>query len=332
MRERELVIVGGGPAGMAAALAAHEHGVRDILLLERDQFLGGILNQCIHPGFGLHTFKQDLTGPEFAERYLQRLLALPEIEVSLRSFVVDLRPEGTLTYLKPGALEAIRPRALIMATGCRERTREMIHISGTRPAGIFPAGLAQKLMNLEGLLPGRSVVVVGSGDIGLIMARRLRLEGAQVKAVIEIQKESRGLVRNVVQCLEDFSIPLYLRHKIRRIHGQDRVEKVEVVQVNDALEELPGTQFELSCDTVLISAGLISENELLEMAGVDLDPQTNAPQASELNHTSHPGWFVCGNAGKIYDLVDSVVRDSAKAGEQAAAFLQAGEPATRPKI
>jgi thioredoxin reductase len=233
-----------------------------------------------------------------------------------------LTKDKVLTYLKPGVLAEVRARALIMATGAREKTREMVPIAGTRPAGIFSAGLAQKLINIEGLLPGKEVVIVGSGDIGLIMARRLVLEGSNVRAVIEIQKESRGLIRNVVQCVEDFDIPFYLSHKICRIYGKNRVEKVEVARVDENFNEIPGSKFEIFCDTVLISVGLIPENELIEMAGVALDKKTNTPITEEVNKTFVPGLFVCGNAFKIYDLADSVTKDSELAGRMAAEYIQ----------
>lgn len=307
---------------MAAALSAYENGVQDILLLERDQYLGGILNQCVHTGFGLVYFKEVLTGPEYAGRFIRKLAGIPQLEVSLKSFVVRLTAEKKLSYIKPGELQEIKAKALIMATGCREKTREMVHIAGTRPAGIFSAGLAQKLINIEGLLPGKEAVIVGSGDIGLIMARRLVLEGAKVRAVIEIRKESRGLLRNMVQCVEDFDIPFYFSHKISRISGRDRVEKVLVSRVDDAFREIPGSQFEISCDTVLISVGLIPENELIEMAGVELNRETNSPVSEQVNKTSIPGLFVCGNAYKVYDLADAVTRDSEMAGKMAAQYLQ----------
>ncbi len=322
MRERDLVIVGGGPAGMAAAIAARENGVKDILLLERDQYLGGILNQCVHTGFGVEYFKEVLTGPEYAERFINKIQALTEVEISLRSFVVRLTKDKELMFIRPGVLENIKARAIIMATGCRERTREMIHIPGTRPAGIFSAGLAQKLINIEGLMPGKCVVIAGSGDIGLIMARRFILEGARVMGIVEAREKITGLSRNVAQCVEDYDIPVYLGYKISRLHGADRVEKVSVAKVDERSNEVPGSAFEIECDTVLVSVGLIPENELIEMAGVEMDRKTNSPLTGALNRTSIPGLFVCGNSFKVYDIVDSVSRDSMLAGRLAAEYLR----------
>lgn len=306
---------------MAAAISAYENGVRDILLLERDQYLGGILNQCIHTGFGINYFKEILTGPEYADRFIKKIKTIKKIEVSLKSFAVRLTRDKVLTFIKPGKLEEVKAKALIMATGARERTREMIHIPGTRPAGIFSAGLVQKLINIEGLLPGKEVVIVGSGDIGLIMARRFILEGSRIKGVIEIQKESQGLIRNVVQCVEDFKIPFYLSHKVSKIYGKDRVEKIDVLKVDEDFNEIADSKFQIECDTVLISVGLIPENELIEMAGVEIDKKTNSPVSKEANKTAIPGLFVCGNSFKIYDLVDSLTKDSLIAGRQAAEYI-----------
>ena len=322
MIKRDLVVVGGGPAGMAAAIAAHESGIKDILLIERDRYLGGLLNQCIHTGFGLDYFGELLTGPEYADRFIKKIRAIPDIEISLQSFVLRLSGDKTITYLRPGLLSTVRPKAIVMATGCRERTREMIYIPGTRPAGVFSAGLAQKLINIEGLLPGKEVAIIGSGDIGLIMARRFTLEGAKVKAIIEIQKHSRGLARNVVQCAEDFGIPIYFNHKVLNIHGKDRVEGISVVQVDDEMNEVSGTKVTIGCDTVLMSVGLIPENELIEEAGVAIDKKTNSPVSKEVNTTSMPGIFVCGNSFKVYDYVDSVTTDSELAGKMAAEYIK----------
>ena len=309
MNKRELVIVGGGPAGMAAALSASKAGIKDILILERAPYPGGVLNQCIHTGFGLEYFGQQLTGPEYAQRFIDQI-DKREIEVRTNAFVVKLTKEKEITFLIPGAIEKVSANAIIMATGCRERTREMIPVHGCRPAGVLPAGLAQQMINMHGWLPGKKALIIGSGDIGLIMARRLTLEGTKVEAVIEIMPQSKGLARNVAQCLEDFNIPLLLEHQATEIHGKDRVERVTV---NDIKKN---TEFDVECDTVLMSVGLIPENELIEQAGFELDKRTNTP-LSEIK-----GIYTCGNCHKIYDLVDEVTIDSEKTGIKAAAFFK----------
>ncbi len=316
MIKRDLVVVGAGPAGMAAAISAYKAGVRDILLLEREQFLGGVLNQCIHTGFGIEYFKEVLTGPEYAGRFIKELKNLPEINLSLRSFVIKLNCDKVLTFLKPGQMEQVKAKAIIMATGCREKTREMVHIAGSRPSGIFSAGLAQKLINIEGVLPGREVVIVGSGDIGLIMARRFTLEGAQVKAIIEIKDRTSGLLRNVIQCVKDYDLPLLFNHKIKRIYGNQRVKKVSLAKVDKNYNEIKDSEFFIDCDTVLISTGLIPENELIEMADIKIKSE------DDLNKTSLPGVFVCGNSYKVYDLVDSATKDSQEAGTMAAEYIR----------
>lgn len=322
MTEREIVIIGAGPAGLAAALGARDMGAEDILIIERDQHLGGILNQCIHNGFGLHRFNEELTGPEYAQRYADMVKASEQIEISERTFAVKITDRREVVCLKPGKVMKIKARAVILATGCRERTREMIPIHGFRPAGIYPAGLAQKMINIEGWIPGEEAVIIGSGDIGLIMARRMVFEGMKVKAVIEIMPKSRGLRRNIRQCLEDFSIPLYLSHKVTRIHGRERVEKVSVCKVDENFNEIKESAFDISCDTVLVSVGLIPENELLESAGAVIDKKTNSPVCRKPYQTSIEGIFSCGNCNKVYDLVDWVSRDSYEAGGIAALYAR----------
>lgn len=320
--KKAIVIIGGGPAGLAAAIGAYEAGQRDILIIERELSLGGILNQCIHNGFGLHTFKQELTGPEYAERYLKRILELP-IDIKCETMVIDVTPEKKVIAINPqeGILE-IDSDAIILAMGCRERPRGALNIPGFRPSGIFSAGTAQKFVNLDGFLPGKEIVILGSGDIGLIMARRLTLEGAKVKMVLELLPYSGGLKRNIVQCLNDYDIPLKLSHTVTRIHGKNRVTGVTIARVDSELKPLPETEEYVACDTLLLSVGLVPENELSRKAGVNINLKTQGPFVSNTLETSIPGIFACGNVLHVHDLVDYVSEEAEMAGKYAAEFVK----------
>ena len=318
--QADLVIIGGGPAGLAAAVAAYDSGVRDLLVLERDSHPGGILQQCIHNGFGLHRFQKELTGPEYAWEY-EKMAAERNIAIRCGSMVLHVSPEKVITVVSREGVTQIQARAVILAMGCRERSRGALNIPGTRPAGIFSAGTAQKYVNCMGYLPGREVVILGSGDIGLIMARRMTLEGAKVKAVCELMPYSGGLARNIQQCLKDFDIPLKLSHTVTAIHGKERLTGVTVSQVDEKRRPIPGTEEEISCDTLLLSVGLIPENELSKEAGIRLDPVTGGAVVDEKRQTSCPGIFACGNVLHVHDLVDFVSEEAALAGESAAAYI-----------
>ena len=324
MNNVDLVIIGGGPAGLAAAVAARKAGVENLLILERDSELGGILNQCIHNGFGLHTFKEELTGPEYAARFIAQAKEL-HIPYKLNTMVLDLAADKTVTAMnKTDGLFQLHPKAVILAMGCRERPRGALNIPGYRPAGIYTAGTAQRLVNMEGYLPGRKVVILGSGDIGLIMARRMTLEGAQVQVVAELMPYSGGLKRNIVQCLDDFGIPLKLSHTVVDIQGKERVEGITLARVENG-KPVPGTEEHYDCDTLLLSCGLLPENELSRAAGVALSPITSGPLVNESLETSIPGVFAAGNVLHVHDLVDYVSEEAGAAGAQAAAYLQNGE-------
>lgn len=324
--KRSCVVVGGGPAGLAAAISAYDAGLKDIIVLEREDRLGGILNQCIHNGFGLHTFDEELTGPEYAQRYIDEAKKRG-IECLLECTVIDISHERVVTAVSPElGLIQIEAGSVILAMGCRERPRGALNIPGTRPAGIYTAGCAQHLVNIEGVLPGREVVILGSGDIGLIMARRLTLEGAHVQVVAELMPYSGGLKRNIVQCLDDFGIPLKLSHTVVKIEGDKRVEGVWIAEVDEHLKPIPGAEEHYTCDTLLLSCGLIPENELSQKAGVALSPVTKGPVVNEQLETDVPGIFACGNVLHVHDLVDYVSEEAAAAGAHAAAYVQAGEP------
>lgn len=332
MENYEIVIIGGGPAGLAAAISAKESGIDSILILERDKELGGILNQCIHNGFGLHTFKEELTGPEYADRFIQRAKEL-KIEYKLNTMVMDIRPDKRVTAMnrRDGMFE-IQAKAIILAMGCRERSRGALNIPGYRPAGIFSAGTAQRLVNMEGYMPGREVVILGSGDIGLIMARRMTLEGAKVKVVAELMPYSGGLKRNIVQCLDDYGIPLKLSHTVVDIKGKERVEGITLAQVDANSRPIPGTEEFYSCDTLLLSVGLIPENELSGGMGVEMNPITSGPKVNESLETNIEGVFACGNVLHVHDLVDFVSQEAAAAGKNAAAYVRQKTTGQQPEI
>ncbi len=321
MKQVDIVVIGGGPAGLAAAIEAKKNGVENILVIERDRELGGILMQCIHNGFGLHVFKEELTGPEYAERFIDELSEMG-IEYKLDTMVTDIDQNKVVKAMNTeDGLMNIQAKAIIMTMGCRERTRGAIAIPGTRPAGVMSAGTAQRYINMEGYMVGKKVVILGSGDIGLIMARRMTLEGAEVLAVAELMPFSGGLTRNIVQCLDDFDIPLLLSHTVADIKGKDRIESVVISQVDENFRSIPGTEKTYECDTLLLSVGLIPENELSRSAGIEIDPTTNGPVVNEAMETSVPGIFASGNVVHVHDLVDFVTAESKRAGENAAKYV-----------
>ena len=327
-RRCDVAVIGGGPAGLAAAVAAREQGAHRVLILERDRFLGGILPQCIHNGFGLRVFREDLTGPEYAERFMEQSAAAG-VETLLETMVINIGEDLLIQCLSQSrGLLSVQARAIVLAMGCRERTRGALAIPGTRPAGIFTAGLAQRFINIEGYMPGRRVVILGSGDVGLIMARRLTSEGARVLAVVELLPHVGGLLRNKVQCLDDYGIPLFLSHSVTRVLGRDRVEAVRIARVDRRRRPLPETEWEEACDTLLLSVGLIPENELSLKAGIPLDPLTGGPVVDQCCQTSRAGIFACGNVLFVCDLVDDVSLMGQRVGRRAAlhAATQASPP------
>lgn len=331
MNNYEIVVIGGGPAGLAAAIEARKNGVKKILLIERDRELGGILQQCIHNGFGLHIFKEELTGPEYAERYIQELITMG-IEYKLNTMVIEITKNRQITAINTiDGIMHIQGKAIVLAMGCRERTRGAIRIPGTRPAGILTAGMAQRFVNMEGYMIGKRIIILGSGDIGLIMARRLTLEGAEVLAVAEIMPFSGGLTRNIVQCLEDYNIPLFLSHTVVDIEGKDRVKAVTIAKVDKNSVPIKGTEKRFECDTLLLSVGLIPENELSKGAGIELDKVTGGSIVNESMETSIEGIFACGNVVHVHDLVDWVTEESKRAGKSAAKYVK-GELTSRDKV
>jgi len=331
-REVDVAVVGGGAAGLASAIKAKREGARSVLILERGEELGGILHQCIHTGFGLHYFKEDLTGPEYVSRFIRAAQNLG-INCLLETMVLKVSPNKEIVAVNSaeGMLD-VHAKAIVLAMGCRERARGALGIPGTRPAGIFTAGTAQRLMDIEGYMPGRKVVILGSGDVGMIMARRFAMEGAEVKAVLEVLPYPGGLSRNVVQCLDDFNIPLLLRHTVTLIHGKDRIEGVTIAKVDGGRRPIPGTERVVECDTLVLSVGLIPENELSRGMGVALDPGTGGPIVNEYMETSSPGVFACGNVVHVHDLVDHVTESSEIAGQSAARYALGKLPPLRRRL
>ena len=327
MLQFDIVIIGGGPAGMAAAVSAYDRGVKNIAIIDRDTQTGGILQQCIHNGFGLHKLGQELTGPEYASVYSQ-MVQQRDIQVFRDTMVLSLTPDKLITATNRQGLLKIQAKAVILAMGCRERSRGALNICGTRPAGVFSAGTAQKLINCEGYQVGKRAVILGSGDIGLIMARRLSLEGAKVEAVCEIMPYSGGLTRNIVQCLEDFDIPLYLSHTVAEIHGKERLEGVTIAQVDENRQIIDETRRFIPCDTLLLSCGLIPENELTQGANIPMDRITNGALVDEMRQTETEGIFACGNVLHVHDLVDYVSEEAELAGQGAAEYVLSGKNST----
>jgi thioredoxin reductase len=332
LSDMDVAVIGSGPAGMAAAIRAREEGAEHVFILERQEQLGGLLHQCVHNGFGLFYFRQDLTGPEYGHRFADKVKDLG-IQVLLETMVTQISQDRQITAVnnREGVLR-FKPKSIVLAMGCRERSRGQLNVPGTRPAGIFTAGTAQRFVNVEGWIPGRKVVILGSGDIGMIMARRLTLEGVEVKAVVEILPYIGGLTRNEVQCLHDFHIPLLLEHTVTEIHGQQRLESVTIAKVNKDKKPVNGTEQMIDCDTVLLSVGLIPENELSRMAGVALDPLTGGPVVDQWRETTVPGIFAGGNVVHVHDLVDEVSWEAEIAGASAARFARKEEMEKEKKI